>query len=367
MTTTTSTSNRTSWTLANSRLNYNTYYIKCINSAWSASTGTTNATLAILPSVEFLSLVPQASPLTLTQTTAKALIGSNRTYVDNTGQNVTYFPLQASDSNYTVLPKNTGYIISSSHDRTTTGTYPDKSGDIRVSYYTRSSSIGTGYISSAGKINKILTINNSGTAVDITNSTNYEKLDKAKTNFEDVIANDTTNLYGLHFMDANVSMDRLVTIPSAVINDTTYTNYQMPTDSIDFRLREKGHVNFFAGTYFPGNNSFFSLYDIKRDENNVITDIKRITEVYADDDNQNYSYVYKYDDGTYSAAYMIGKDGNIPLSYSGDYPAGYSLKFKISWIENNTLTLNALYYFEIPVNEGEYALGSALTVVSVVI
>lgn len=92
LTTTTSTSNRTSWTLANSRLNYNTYYIKCINSAWSASTGTTNATLAILPSVEFLSLVPQASPLTLTQTTAKALIGSNRTYVDNTGQNVTYFP-----------------------------------------------------------------------------------------------------------------------------------------------------------------------------------------------------------------------------------------------------------------------------------
>lgn len=359
LTTTTSTSNRTSWTLSNNNLIYNSnYYIKFSSGVWRAGTGTTNATLSVLPSVQFVYPIPQAAPLTLTHTTAKALIESNRIYVDNTGQNITYFPLQASDSG-TVMPKNTGYIISSSHDRTTTGIYPDKSGDIRVSYYTRNSSIGTDYITNAGTLKKILTVNDSRTDVDITDSTDYEKLDKARENFEQVLSGNTTNLYGLHFMDANVSIDRLVTIPSAVINDKTYTNYQMPTDCIDFRLREKGYVNFFAGTYFPGNNSFFSLYDIKRDASNNITAIKKITEIYANDDNQNYSYVYKYDDNTFSPAYIIGKDGNTPLSYSDDYPDGYSLKFKISWIENNSLTLNALYYFEIPVNEGEYALGSA--------
>ena len=357
LTTTTNTRYRTSWTMASNRIYTNTYYIKCSNGVWTASSGTTNATLSVFASVELLILLPQVAPLTLTQTTAKPLIESNRTYVDNTGTNVTYFPLQASDSSYEVIAKNTGYVISSSHDRTTTGIYPDKSGDIRVSYY-GSSSINSTYISN-GIINKILTINDSSTAVDITSSTAYKKLDKAKTNFEAVLSNDTTNLYGLHFMNASVSIDKLVTIPSLVINNTTYTNYKMPADSVDFRLKEKGYVNFFAGTYFPGNNSFFSLYDIKRDNNNNITHIKRITEVYADDGHQNYSYVYKYDDGTYSVAYKIEKDGDIPLSYTGNYPTGYSLKFKLSWIENNSLTSNALYYFELPVNKGEYALGSA--------
>jgi len=359
LTTTTSTTNRSNWTWASNRLYTGSYYIKFTNNAWRATTGTANATLEIFPSVELLSVLPYVNPLTLTETSAKTLIGTTRSYVDTTGTNVTYFPLQASDSNYSVTQKNTGYVISSSQDRTTTGTYPDKSGDIRVSYYTRSSSIGTTYISNTGVINNILTINDSGTAVNITNSTDYERLDKAKTNFETVLSNDTTNLYGLHFMNANINLDNLVTVPSVVINNTTYTNYKMPTDCIDFRLKEKGYVNFFAGTYFPGNNSFFSLYDIVRDDNNNITDIKKIDEVYTDEQHGNYSNVYKYSDGTYSVAYRIGRNGNIPLSYTGNYPTGYTLKCKLSWIENNSLTLNALYYFEIPVNEGEYALGSA--------
>lgn len=359
LTTTTSTSNRTNWTMANNRIYYNNNYIKCNNGAWSASSGTTNATLSVFPSVDFTAVIAYGDSLSLTQTTEKTLTVSSRTYVDNSGQNVTYFPLQASDSDYTVIPKNTGYIISSSKDRTTTGTYPDKSGDIRVSYYSRSGNMGTSYITSAGKINNILTINDSGTAVNIAGSTEYEKLEKAKANFEAVLTENPTNLYGLHFMNANVNIDSVITVPGAVINDTTYTNYQMPTDCIDFRLKEKGYVNFFAGTYFPGNNSFFTLYDIFRDGNNAITDIKRIIEVYSDDSKPNYSYVYKYEDETYSQAYIIHEDEKIPLSYSGNYPEGYSMKFRMAWIENNNLTTNALYYFEVPVNEGEYALGSA--------
>lgn len=356
---TTSTSSSTNWTMANNRIYTGSTYIKCNNGVWSASTGTTNATLLVFPSQYFTALISNSgSSLSLTQTTAKNIVITQRTYVDNSGQNVTYFPLQVSDSDYTVTEKNTGYIISSSKDRTTTGTYPDKSGDIRVSYYARSGNMGTSYITSAGKINNILTINDSGTAVNIAGSTAYEKLEKAKANFEAVLTQNPTNLYGLHFMNANVSIDSVITIPTAVINGVTYTNYQLPTDCIDFRLKEKGYVNFFAGTYFPSNNSFFTLYDIFRDENHIITDIKRIVEVYSDDSKPNYSYVYKYEDGTYSQAYVIHEDQKIPLSYAGNYPEGYSLKFRMAWIEANELVEKALYYFEVPVNEGEYALGS---------
>lgn len=358
-TTTNSTASNTTWTLSDNRLSTSSYYLKFNNGTWSASIGTTNATLSVFPSTEFLLEIPMVTTsLTYTQTTAKEIVESNRVYVDNSGTNITFFPLQVEDSTNEVISKNTGYIISSSQDRTTTGTYPAQSGDIRVSYYSRNTYM-SNYINSSGVITKILTINDNGSAVDITGSTAYEKLSKAKESFEAVISKNTTNLFGLHFMNANVSMNNLVTVPSAVINDVNYTNYQMPTDCVDFRLREKGYINFFAGTYFPSNNSFFSLYDIFRDEDHNITDIKRIVEIYGDDAHQSYSYVYKYEDGSFSDAYQTLNNVKTPLSYTGDYPAGYTLKFKLSWIEkNNKLTSNALYYFELPVNDGEYALGS---------
>ncbi|MGI6279799.1 MAG: hypothetical protein ACOYJS_04480 [Acutalibacteraceae bacterium] len=361
---TTSTYGSTNWSVENSTyIRYNNYYIKFNNGNWSASSDSNaNAVLFVFPANDYTALISQGDALSLSQTAAPTVVESSRTYIDSSGPNVTYFPLQVSDSDYKVMPKNTGYIMSGSKDRTTTSSsgYPDKSGDIRVSRYSRSGNMGTSYITSAGKINNILTVNDSGARVNIAGSTAYEKLDKAKANFEAVLTQNPSNLYGLHFMNAYVSMDNIITVPKAVINNTTYTNYQMPTDCIDFRLKEKGYINFFAGTYFPSNNSFFTLYDIFRDENNIITDIKRITEIYANDSKPNYSYVYKYEDDSYSEAYMIHEDQKIPLSYEGDYPAGYTLKFRLSWIENNdNLQDDALYYFEVPVNDGEYALGSA--------
>jgi hypothetical protein len=355
-TTTNSSQSNTSWTFSNNRLSTGNYYLKFSRSSWSASTGTGNSTLSLVPvTTESLSLTPIV--LTISTTTAQKVLSRNRTYVDTSGTNITYFPLQVNESNqnYQVVPKNTGYIISSSQDRTTTGTYPDKSGDIRVSWYAKSSITST-YLSN-NKINKVITVNSGGTNVDITNSTSYEKLAKAKSNFESILSA-SSNLYGLHFMNATVSIDNLINVPTAVINNVTYTNYQMPTDCIDFRLKEQGYINFFAGTYFNGNNSFFSLYDIIRDESNNITDIKRIVGIYADNAHKNYSYVYLYDDGTYSRAYTIVNNVKNYFSDTTNLPSGYTLKFNTAWIEKNSIRTDALYYFEIPVNDGEYALGS---------
>jgi hypothetical protein len=105
---------------------------------------------------------------------------------------------------------------------------------------------------------------------------------------------------------------------------------------------ERGYINFFAGTYFSGNNSFFSLHHIERDENDEITSIQEIAEIYKSS-NDRKDYIYKYTDG----------------SYSDTLTSDYSLTFSTNRIKRqSSITTNAVYYFEIPVNAGEFALGS---------
>jgi hypothetical protein len=135
----------------------------------------------------------------------------------------------------------------------------------------------------------------------------------------------------------------------------------MPTSCIDFNLKETGFINFFAGTYFSDNNAFFSLHKIERgkDENdpetyNKIISIKEIQHIYGvvKDGAIDFTvpYYYTYKDGT---------SDSIDSKYASE---NYQIIFNTDWITNpqsfgewhNTQT----YYFEIPVYEGEYALGS---------
>jgi hypothetical protein len=176
-------------------------------------------------------------------------------------------------------------------------------------------------------------------------------------------------IYGLHFMDSSISTSNLVEVPVCVVNrdgvtsdttmeDNTYYKYQMPRDSIDFNLQKKGYINFFAGTYFPGNNTFFSLHKIERSittdpttkvhSSSTITSIKQISKIYANpnDTTADYQYVYFAND-------LRTADEATTIS------AGYQCIFDMKWLTDPVnLIENAAYYFEIPVNPGEYALGS---------
>lgn len=140
-------------------------------------------------------------------------------------------------------------------------------------------------------------------------------------------------------MNAEISKDHLVTLPTATLNGQTYTNFAVPEDSIDFTLRTQGYINFFAGTYFSGSNvqCFFSLHQIFRNAQNEITEIKEIKEIYKNADGTSYTYRY---------------DGESA-------PSSGTKVFDTAWLTNpSNITTNRVYYFEIPVNEGEYALGS---------
>lgn len=298
----------------------------------------------------------------------------------------TYFPLNS--ENGVPISRNTGYIVSGS------SYYEDIYADIRISAFPISDSLSN---SGNANLSTVYTIDSTGQHT-ITNSSNYQKYTDSYKAVKNVLTSSenidgtTGYVYGLHFMNAQIAMEynnHQVRIPYAIINGQEYYNYQVPSDSIDFNLKEKGYINFFAGTYYQRtkndnktrNSCFFSLYDIFRSSSNVcdITGIKEIVAIY-EHTNTSYSYVYKYSDDSYSIPFKyqvvngiktkVKLDGSTyneydRISLDTNTPSGYSLKFNTEWIKGHkdsqgvsTLTHNAAYYFEIPMNDGEYCLGS---------
>lgn len=174
--------------------------------------------------------------------------------------------------------------------------------------------------------------------------------------------------YGLHFRNAEISKNNLTTIDYAKINGQEYYGYQLPNNAIDFNLKGEGYINFFAATYFykfrdknwktKYNNCFFSLHVIERD-GNTINSIKEISKIYqnqsASVDKAQPSYVYEYTDGTTDTG-VKDSSGNFIPGTKG------TLLFDTRVLTNPDLDKewvnNAAYYFEIPVNKGEFALGS---------
>ena len=284
----------------------------------------------------------------------------------------TYIPLSTNDDGSTSL-RNTGYIVSGSNY----GTGSSYFGDIRVSYYgmgylykalgytssqiSNTITYGTsshkpmeivtrtylsdGFVRISDKYNSGNTssaINNDLEAFETKSAARdlgLEKYTDSRDQLETMMSG-KTSVYGLHFMDAQINASNLVNIGKATINGSTYTNYKMPQDCIDFNLNTKGSLNFYAGTYFSGNKTFFSLHQITRSDGEI-TAINEIDQIYGDPDNSAKSYIYKYVD--------VDKPS---------LPDGYELMFDTSWIKSPTMVEYAMYYFEIPVNAGEYALGS---------
>lgn len=271
----------------------------------------------------------------------------------------TYIPLLTDDDG-NVIQKNTGYIASGS----TTREQNVATGDIRVKYdfiSSLSQSLVNGSSYGAGDSIKIYTRTaKSGGFVSFTDAygsstsgkkLNLVKYENAKANFDALFADSSAKVYGMHFMSAPISINNVYTADYAVIDtkngNQVYDkgNYQMVANAIDFNVKKKGYINFFSGTYYGTDKNFFSLHEIKRNGNNI-TEIKSISKIYAHKTNNKEDYIYLYDDNTYSGVYS---------------EANYELAFDVDWLINPEINLNSVYYFEIPVNAGEYALGSAST------
>ena len=333
-----------------------------------------------------------------------------------TASNTTYYPLNVqsdggssrdsiTNGNYRPTDSNTGYVIA--------GTRLSDSGSItnggpsliRVSQYSNSN-IQNSYSSSNINNANVRTINASGN-VSLTSAypnpeTSLEKYAASKATLLNVLKS-SSNVYGLHFMGAQISMDHILKATNVSLLGTTYGNpsdsnaykrtFDLPVNAIDFNLKDKGYINFFAGTYFSSDvTSFFSLHQIFRNPEAIgysISEIKEIAEIYANKSHENWAYAYKFTDGTYSKPYRVsGASGKYELSTASPDPNtpyvenhslsesefsvyrdtyAYTKLFDTQWITNYThsnhtmihsLNQKYLYYFEIPMNGGEYCLGS---------
>lgn len=288
----------------------------------------------------------------------------------NSAKKPTYFPINT-DANNNATDNNTGYIAS--------GPFDSLGGDIRLRGASINGSVGVEISTNGadsfgdGKEVEILTIttdglkrisdsfneNNSNVHSSISSNINKETVsslglnayDTAREKFNAVIQGQE-KWYGFHFMDAAIGMDNIYTASKVKINGDTFYNYPMPANSIDFQVKSKGYISCFAATNFQSNRSFFSLHQIFRNTDNSIKEIKEISKIYSDDG----AYIYLYSDNTTSKETVTAS----ALTES------YSLAFDCSWIASDTYTSGlmirkAIYYLEIPVNEGEYALGSSST------
>ena len=220
-----------------------------------------------------------------------------------------------------------------------------------------------------GALGTIYTVRDGG-RTELTGTLKTEAYEQAAFQLAQSLAG-SSSVYGLHFMNALISKDYLVTADYVNLFGQEYTDgYELPEDSIDFNVIERGTINFFAGEYFTNNTAFFSLHQVFRYKSgdpevlagtkkvNDIKDIKEIAEVYKHatlGDQTN--YIFKFSDNTY-----LNADGTYTGVRTLDPAYSATPAFKTSWITapGSAITSegNRLFYFEIPCNPGEYCLGS---------
>ncbi len=315
-------------------------------------------------------------------------------------QDVTYLPLTVeSDSNLEAKLTNTGYIMGGETYTSPSAGTDASNGNARIaSFYTIADSLKNyNTTSKTFTKNSVYTVDSTGPRTINDDSNTYVKYKASKDAVESALSG-STKVYGLHFTQTGVSKDNLVTARYAAINGDIKRNYKMPANSIDFNLREQGYINFFAGTYgYSGSSdttidSFFSLHQIQRDGTEIVA-INEIEEVYSDD-TINHSYIYKLSNGNYTVPYSIDPynskkfyvldtknlitdtehggytDGVYHQLSSGefsesDYSSSFTKVFDMAWLKNysyftnlNSDAFHKAFYFEIPTNPGEYAMGT---------
>lgn len=302
---------------------------------------------------------------------------ANGNRVEGNVAGIAYFPLSttvkmgnnANSDSYSIDDTNTGYIIGAEYG-VNDGTLSehDSYGNVRIAQYgsDRMDNKTTPYTMSYKTGGKFKTINNRN--ADTLSNLGLQKYADC---YQDYIDSTASGCAGLHFMPASVSMKNMTRI-TAHLNGETIENYQVPTNCIDFNLYDRGFINFVAGSYYtavrPYNDSFFSIYEIVRDPNDetTILEIKEIRKIYANmngtgdnktiDTSKPYYYTYLID------GQEVGAD---------KIPSGYEMVFDCRWITHpddssfygasggpTAWANNKAFYFEVPVNAGEYAIGS---------
>ncbi len=181
----------------------------------------------------------------------------------------------------------------------------------------------------------------------------FEKYTASRDALQSILSGNSF-VHGIHFDNNAVSSSNVLNIPentARIGGSNIATQYPVPKGSINFKLKQTGFINFFAATYNSSNIAlnFFSLNHVVRNASNGITSIKPITQIYLNsswnsalpsNSSTNPKFRYKYSDNSYSSGTTGALQFDVSAALGGNSPVN-----------------NAMYYFEVPVNDGEYAMG----------
>ena len=288
-----------------------------------------------------------------------------------TAEDTTYFPVEV-DANNNATETNVGYFVGGS----TSSTPQNNSRSLTFANYPKAS-IFRDISNNSFADNVVYTIDEGGvkTMSNVLSNGRYTKYKRTKKSFETNVLAKNANIGGFHFYsqeatlgfiseDSVVEAER-VRVADADENKITKAKYELPVQSLDFKLLEQGRINFLAGMYNGGYvntntpygtmgvnhmNGFFSLHRVFRNTDETISHIREIKAIYSKTGQS--SYVYSYVDGNN----IVDEDGNAFTETSD-----LTLLFDTKWIGHRRLDNNnqngRVYYFEIPVDAGEYCLG----------
>lgn len=229
----------------------------------------------------------------------------------------------------TIDVKGTTYVIQDDYNvGKTSGTYFAKTNNHSYSFKTYSNLGFSKYIQK-----------DSESGADTGVRTTFVNKNAGETLIQGICFHNKINLNNLQKTTANVTL-----------MNQAYNNYELIDGAINFSLGEAGTMTTIAGTY--NNSSFFNesgatqnLYtvlQVNRGSNNQISSVTVIKEIHEERDASGnlLRYVYNLTDDP---------DQKLP---NCTYTMVYS-KTAMS----NLSEENALYYFEIPLNAGDYAIG----------
>ncbi len=309
---------------------------------------------------------------------------SGTTYTATQSVTGTYEPLII-NSDYTVADKNTGYLTSSQYTQNGSSHYYNAiDGTVRSASYPNgqiANSLDDTYHNQSSLYNgstggpkftydgsKLEILTNSSASYGASNyrlvsddfNSNHTVVNSAltsytKTNYEtlgltryksaraqlETILSSSSYVHGIHFMGEAPVYNKTVSVPNAIINSVTKTNYPVLLSAVDFNVKEAGYITLFAGAYYPATqttiaDSFFDLYVVNRGANDAISSIQKVYKIYKNNTTGAYTY-------TSSANQTV---------------SGATLMFDMSYLTSQPPKNNVAYYFEIPVDAGEFAIGA---------
>ena len=171
-----------------------------------------------------------------------------------------------------------------------------------------------------------------------------------------VRANDVINQYndamngkiwahGLRFYGTNNFTDNYTDYVKANLGGKKYSNYKFVKSGLNFTVKSKGYITTIVSTVMD-TTVMFELFKVTRDgcsstsdcsDQHSITAVKQIKQIYKYEGSDGTEhYYYTYSDGS-----SEGSNGTLVFDFD---------KISLS-------TTKALYYFEIPVEPGDYVIG----------